>query len=190
MKKTLSNPLVAIVLSALIIVASTLTSVHFKLGSQCDKVIDGFYEGVRYNGYMQPSLSSHLKNIIDYAEGLVTIGNNYAIDESLCSKVLENANNLRQTMTRSRNDISLIYNDYQALAQSINILADAMSRQSLSERDSSGMEQYISAISGAQSAMENAGYNESVRDFLQKNSHFPAPLFGKLAGVKFPAYFA
>ena len=38
--------------------------------------------------------------------------------------------------------------------------------------------------------MENAGYNESVRDFQSKVLRFPASLLGKLAGVKTPEYFA
>ena len=190
MKKVLSNPLVAILLAILIVAGSTLVSVHVRLGAQCGKVVDGFYDGVSYNGYLQPSISSHLKNIIGYAEGLVTIANNYELDAGLVDAVTADADHLRQSMTLSREDISSIYLNYQALSRSVSTLADALGRQTLSERDASGLEQYLTSISGAQSSMENAGYNESVREFQSKGLRFPASLLGKLAGVKFPEYFA
>jgi hypothetical protein len=64
MKIFLSNRLVALFLSALIVAGSTLVSVHAKLGAQCDKITDGFYTGVRYDGDVHASISSQLKDII------------------------------------------------------------------------------------------------------------------------------
>ena len=65
MKKFLSNRLVALLLSALIVVGSTLVSVHVKLGAQCDKITDGFYTGVKYDGFVHPSISAQLKDVVD-----------------------------------------------------------------------------------------------------------------------------
>ena len=176
MKKFLSNRLVALLLSALIVVGSTLVSVHVKLGAQCDKITDGFYTGVKYDGYVHPSISAQLKDIIGYAEGLVTIANNYEVDAELSEKVL-----------RDVDDLNL---EYQGLSRNVSALADALGRQPLSDRDKSGLEQYASSISGAQGLIESAGYNDSVRTFAARKLRFPASVLGPLAGVHFPEYFA
>ena len=44
------KPAVAVILSLIVIFASTLISVSAKLNNKCDKVTDGFYSGVRYKG--------------------------------------------------------------------------------------------------------------------------------------------
>ena len=50
------KPAVAVILSLVVIFASTLISVSAKLDSKCDKVTDGFYSGVRYKAKtMTPS---------------------------------------------------------------------------------------------------------------------------------------
>lgn len=190
MKKFLSNRLVALLLSALIVVGSTLVSVHVKLGAQCDKITDGFYTGVKYDGYVRPSISAQLKDIIGYAEGLVTIANNYEVDAELSEKVLRDVDDLNLAMTHSRDSIAYLYAEYQSLSRNVSALADALGRQPLSDRDKSGLEQYASSISGAQGLIESAGYNDSVRTFAARKLRFPASVLGPLAGVHFPEYFA
>ena len=190
MKKFLSNRLVALFLSALIVAGSTLVSVHAKLGAQCDKITDGFYTGVRYDGDVHASISSQLKDIIGCAEGLVTIANNYEVDENLTADVRWDVDNLNLSMTRSRSYVSSVYSDYQNLSRSVSALTDALGRQSLSDSDRRAVEQYNSGIAEAQSLISSAGYNESVRTFASKKLRFPASLLGPIAGVHFPEYFA
>ncbi len=190
MKKFLSNRLVALFLSALIVAGSTLVSVHAKLGAQCDKIADGFYTGVRYDGDVHASISSQLKDIIGCAEGLVTIANNYEVDAELSGKVRQSVDSLNLSMTRSRSSISSLYSEYQDLSRSVSALADALGRQALSDSDKSAVEQYNNGIAEAQSLIASAGYNESVRTFTSKKLRFPASLLGPIAGVHFPEYFA
>ena len=49
---------------------------------------------------------------------------------------------------------------------------------------------FVASLIGAQSAMESAGYNESVREFLRSYDRFPSDILGRLAGVQWPEYFA
>ena len=189
MKKALSNPAVAVFLALVLIIASTLISVNIKLGAKSDKVIDGFYDGVKYNGYVQPSVSSQLKNIMDYAAGLVTIANNYDVSGELIDEAQNQINALRGTMSTSRDNAYFIYERYQALIQSVDSLSYALGTQSLSERDQSGVEQYLINITGAMSTIDGSGYNESVRDFYRSYDRFPANVLGRLAGVDYPTYF-
>ena len=68
-------------------------------------------------------------------------------------------------------------------------MEDQLARADLDARDASGVEQYISSITGAQSAIKSAGYNESVREFMRSYDRFPTNILGTLAGVEMPECF-
>jgi hypothetical protein len=178
---------IALLLTVLVVVVSTLLSVHMKLGSKCQSISDGFYDGVEFNGYKQKSLDSHLKNVAAYADGLVTIARNYELDTD---DVEDASDALKLALRYSRGDASYIYFEYQELMKAVASLQDHLSRTELSERDADGVAQYTSSLIGAQSAMESAGYNESVREFLRSYDRFPSDILGRLAGVQWPEYFA
>lgn len=185
--KFLRKTPVAVVIAALLVIAATLLSVNVKLGSKARAVTDGFYDGVEYNGYTQKSIASHLKNINAYADGLITIARNYDIDTSDAEDASEW---LKMALNYSHGYASYIYSEYQGLMKAVTTLEDQLGRAELSERDASGLAQYTSSITGAQSAIESAGYNESVREFLRSYDRFPADVLGRLAGVEMPEYFA
>ena len=185
--KLLKKPFVALLLSAAVVLSSTLLSVNIRFGGKCRDITDGFYDGVYYNGYTQKSLSSHLKNICGYADGLVTIANNYDIDTG---DLLTALDDLKLSLSYSYGYASHIYFCYDELLSPLNALVDQLSRTELSERDADGFVQYRSGINGAQRAMESAGYNESVREFLRSHDQFPTDFLAELAGVEMPEYFA
>ena len=76
------------------------------------------------------------------------------------------------------------------LISSLNDLIDRLERAELSERDASGVEQYKSSVTGVQSAIGEAGYNEAVREFLRRYNHFPTNYLALLADVDLPEVFA
>ena len=146
----------ALLLTLILILASTLLSVHMKLGREAQK----------------PSVSfcaSHLKNIAAYADGLVTIARNYELDTG---DVEDSSEWLKLALNYSEGDIPYIHYTYQELLKAVTTLEDQLSRTQLSERDASGVRQYSDSITGARSAIEGSGYNESVREFLRKNSNW------------------
>lgn len=179
----------ALVLTVVMVLASTLLSVNVKLGDKARDVTDEFYAvSDRGNNGNYRSLGSHLQNVCAYADGLVTIANNYGIDVekvSDCSRYLKNA------MTYSREEISYIFYCYSDLLKETDWLVDQLYRMELSERDADGLSQYETNLDGAKSAINTAAdsYNGTVREFLRRYDRFPGNFLGKLAGVDMPDYF-
>ena len=180
----LKKPFVAVLLSALIVCGSTLLSVDVKLGKECQNIADGFYDGVVYENYQHKSIASQIKNICGAADGMVTIANNYDID---ADAVRAATDEMKNALTYG--SVSYLHYLYEDLLQAVKPLEDQLSRAELSGRDAEGFAQYSSTINGAQSVIENSGYNESVRAFLRDEIHFPADFFAELAGVELPELF-
>ena len=180
----LKKPFVAVLLSALIICGSTLLSADIKLGRECQNITDGFYEGVVYENYQHKSIASQIRNICGAADGMVTIANNYDIDTDAVRAATDEMKN-----ALTYGSVSYLHYLYEDLLQAVKPLEDQLSRSELSDRDAEGFAQYSSTISGAQSVIENSGYNESVRAFLRDEIHFPADFFAELAGVELPELF-
>lgn len=180
----LKKPFVAVLLSALIICGSTLLSADIKLGRECQNITDGFYEGVVYENYQHKSIASQIRNICGAADGMVTIANNYDIDTDAVRAATDEMKN-----ALTYGSVSYLHYLYEDLLQAVKPLEDQLSRAELSDRDAEGFAQYSSTISGAQSVIENSGYNESVRAFLRDEIHFPADFFAELAGVELPELF-
>ena len=181
----LKKPFVAVLLSALIICGSTLLSADIKLGRECQNITDGFYEGVVYENYQHKSIASQIRNICGAADGMVTIANNYDIDTDAVRAATDEMKN-----ALTYGSVSYLHYLYEDLLQALKPLEDQLSRAELSDRDAEGFAQYSSTISGAQSVIENSGYNESVRAFLRDEIHFPADFFAELTGVELPELFA
>ena len=181
----LKKPFVAVLLSALIICGSTLLSADIKLGRECQNITDGFYEGVVYENYQHKSIASQIRNICGAADGMVTIANNYDI---ATDAVRAATDEMKNALTYG--SVSYLHYLYEDLLQALKPLEDQLSRAELSDRDAEGFAQYSSTISGAQSVIENSGYNESVRAFLRDEIHFPADFFAELAGLELPELFA
>ena len=181
----LKKPFVAVLLSALIICGSTLLSADIKLGRECQNITDGFYEGVVYENYQHKSIASQIRNICGAADGMVTIANNYDIDTDAVRAATDE---MKSALNLS--SVSYLYGLYENLLSALKPLEEQLSRAELSDRDAEGFTQYSSTISGAQSVIENSGYNESVRAFLRDQIHFPADFFAELAGVELPELFA
>lgn len=181
----LKKPFVAVLLSALIICGSTLLSADIKLGRECQNITDGFYEGVVYENYQHKSIASQIRNICGAADGMVTIANSYDIGTDAVRAATDE---MKSALTYG--SVSYLHYLYEDLLQALKPLEDQLSRAELSDRDAEGFAQYSSTISGAQSVIENSGYNESVRAFLRDEIHFPADFFAELAGVELPELFA
>ena len=180
----LKKPFVAVLLSALIICSSTLLSVDVKLGKECQNITDGFYDGVVYKNYQHKSIASQIKNICGAADGMVTIANNYDIDTDAVT-----AATAEMKSALNFGSVSYLYGLYEDLLNALKPLEEQLSLTELSDRDTDGFDQYSSTISGAQSVIDNSGYNESVRAFYRDVVHFPADFLADLVGVDLPELF-
>lgn len=177
---------VAIVIAVCTVWGSLMLSTDMKFGAECQKITDGFYDGVTFNGYAHPSIASHLRNIAGYADGVVTIANRYEIDAEELSNATED---LKLGLSYSRGDESYIYYCYDELLGELRAVEAELYDAELSERDKSGFEQYVSNIAGAQKSIEESGYNESVSEFMRENGRGLAYELAMLADVDLPEYF-
>lgn len=183
--KLLKNPVIAVVLAAVIVVSSTYISARAKLGSASGKITSGFYQGVVYDGYKRKSISSQLKNYSGAVSGLVSIANNYGIDTD---EVSDLNGKLLSSLSEAGSDISSIYGCYSALDVAVSALERELSAAELNERDTDGTEQYIGTVNGAKSVISESGYNESVYKYINGRGALEK-FFFSFTGTQLPEVF-
>ena len=182
------RPFVAVVLSALIVVCSTLVSINVKLDSKCDAVSDIFYEGVRISGVEYPAMAEPMKQLCALTDDIILIANNYGIDTGALSQRLDA---LELAMQYSDDDVDYIGSCYGDYFKELRSVENQLQNTGLSERHQAVMDAYsvqIAECSGtiAQGAV---GYNEKVRSFLKSYDKFPTSFWADVTGTWFPGYF-
>lgn len=182
--KLLKNRFVAFLISLAIVVSSTLISTNIKLGRLCDKVSDGFYGGVTYNGVEHKSVASQLRTISSVAVSLAELSADCGID---AADVIDAAEAM--SIGISGCSVSENYLLYCELSDAVDKLYDSLSSAGLSALYSAKVEQCVLNMDNARRAIEESGYNESVREFCREKLRFPADILGNLAGVEFPQLF-
>ena len=181
--KFFKNPVVAVLLTALLVVGSTLISADAKLSRACTRVIDGFYDGVK----RQPAAAQAIRALCDDAEQMVIIGDNYGIDTS---PLAADTAALRQTVGFDNPDIAAVYAAFAPFYTKLKVLENDLVHTDLSERHKEQMAEYSADIAQCRAQIDSSGYNESVSSFLRKNDRFPTRQFANLFNISYPAYFA
>lgn len=184
--KLFKKPWFALLLCFVVVFWATALSVDLRFGARCREVRDGFYEGVQVDGYTQPGIATHLRNLCGYADGLATIAKNYDVDPD---SVQSASNLLKMLLGDDDGDCSDLRFWYDALCTDLMTMEDALTRKDLSERDASGVSQYLEGIHGTISSIDSSAYNDSVRQFLRKYDHFPINLYASLGMVELPELF-
>jgi len=181
------KPIVALLLSAVLIAASTLLSVNVKFGSECEKVIDGFHDGVYYDGQMHESIASQLREIRGCADEIADI----AIKNNIDAEELQWASDgVRYGLLYSDSEASYLYYCYEDLLDEVNSTVRELENSLCSEEDMAAVYACLDEIDAAKELIEHAGYNETVREFNRTHLRFPAEFLGQLAGVDFPEQFS
>ena len=176
--KLLKNPVIAVLLAVIIVLSSTFLSARIKLEKESDKITDGFYQGVVYNGYKRKSISSQLKNYSGAVSGLVSIANNYGIATEEASGL---NGELLSSLSEAQSDISSIYRYYSSLDTAVSALERELS-------DAEGVKQYTGTIDGANSVIAESGYNESVYKYISGRGALEK-FFITLTGTQLPEVF-
>lgn len=183
--KVLKNPIIALLLSAVIVLSSTYLSADVKLAKASAKITDGFYQGVKYDNYKHKSIYEQLDHICGAASGLVTVADNYGIDTEELSGL---TGELVNSLSAKSGDISSLYTLYSSFSDALHALMDSLSGAELSGRDRQGTENYIDTVKGAEKMIEEAGYNESVQEY--KNDIRPLmDFFVRITKTKLPETF-
>ena len=185
--KLLKNPLVAVLLSLLIVVLSTLLSVDLKLSRKVENVANGFYEGVKVSGSVRPSIASALSDLCDAGDQLAVIADNYGLDTD---SLLAGAADLRLSLNARSHDAHAIYGEYSRFNKALMVLEDALARTGLSDRHREQLEDLEETIAYGREAIANAGYNESVSAFLRRCDRFPTRQWADMFGIRYPSQFA
>ncbi len=181
---------VALVVTALVVVLSTLYSVNRTLGAACQEVTDGFYDGVfvEADGYRHPGISTHLTFRLSRADAIVSITAGYADLETETAAVKEARDSLlAATETGS---LSTQFDRNAELQTAVATLESAAVNVDLSEQDRENLDTCLTDMSGAQTAIDDAGYNESVRAFYRSTyTVFPTEFLASVSGVSAPELF-
>lgn len=83
------RPAVAVILTVLIVLCSTLVSINVKLQGKCDAVSDIFYEGVRVSGVDYPAMAEPMKQLCALTDDIILIAYNYGINTEALSQRLD-----------------------------------------------------------------------------------------------------
>jgi len=177
----------ALVLVIVVILASTLYSVHRSLGAKCQAVTDGFYSGVEYDGYVHKSIYSQLEARVNASMGLIT---KCSSEEALTNAVAQ--------LRISRQDLSdALEGSSLAAMYAANVSLQSAYDQLITEMDAIGFERdtatatYISTMDNSQYVIDSAGYNEAVWSFRNNTLNvFPTRILAFLARVNAPQLFA
>ena len=185
--KFLKNPFVAVLLSLLIVVVSTLLSVDLKLSRKAENVVDGFYEGVKISGSVRPSVASSLSDLCDAADQLAVIADNYGLDTA---PLRDGEDALRLSLGRRNSDAHAVYSEYSRFNQALLVLEDALERTDLSDRHSEQLGDLKDRIEHDREAIAVSGYNESVSAFLRIGNRFPTRQWADMFDIAYPTQFA
>ena len=173
----LKNPIVAIILCVVIVIASTVISVHSDLDARCAEISDCFSA----TGGIKDQLSS----LCTAGNGLIKLAEANGLDTAEASGECDE---LR---------MELDYNSPSALAwmsrmliRSIDDLRMSLRQMQLSEKDAELFKEYETAYLSAQTAISEDPYNNSVNLFLRSVLGSFSASFARLCGVRLPEQFA
>lgn len=182
------RPFVAVVLSALIVLCSTLVSVNVKLENKCRDVSAIFYDGVRVSGCDYPAMAAPIKELCSLTDDIILIANNYGIDTNSLSSTLSD---LELAMRYSDDDVEYIGICYSDFLKELRSVENQLQNTGLSERHQTAMEDYSVRIEDCATTVTEgaAGYNKYVQNFLRSYDKFPTDMWAELTGTWFPGYF-
>ncbi|MED9994149.1 MAG: hypothetical protein U0I98_06050 [Oscillospiraceae bacterium] len=181
------KPAVAVILSLIVIFASTLISVSAKLNNKCDKVTDGFYSGVRYKGENHDAIAEEISSLCAVTDEIVPIASNYGIDTAALS---DSSQRLRALVSSGSRDIGSVYQTYSEFITALKDVEAQLHATGLSSRHEEAMSEYSDEIADCVDDINTACYNDSVREFLRKYDKFPTRNWADFLGVSFPEYFS
>lgn len=185
--KFFKKPLVAVILSCIMVWCATLLSFEFRFQDKCQEVINGFYDGVYFNGELQPSCSSRLRTIVASADKIKFIADSEGLEtEELASQLQIIKNGFRY----SSSNISYLYCCYSDLMEELKAVRIRLNSADISEENNEKLNELYSTLETESAGFETSGYNESVREFLNEYEKFPVTYFYWHSNVRYPDYFA
>lgn len=190
--KFLKKRSVAIIITVVVIILSTVFGVHRSLGHEARAVADQFSGGVydTAQGYTRPSIRGQLDKRKDASLGLITIANNYEGVSDRADTLRVVRNRLVDALHEEKLNPSELYTINSGLQTAFDNLYKALESCDLDDKDRIDIEAYSSTFSGAASVIEKSGYNDTVREFNNSTlGVFPTNLLWRIAFIEKPQLF-
>ena len=147
----------AILITVIVAFAATLFGVQRSLTHLSRELEQMFYDGVYHDGYTEPGIDTHITNCADSSLRLATVlMANPGLSDSAQS-VLERRRELLDAEGISDKSFA-----FGRLSSSVYMMSKAAENVDLSERDKEALSQSMATINGAEAAIRNSLYNETV----------------------------
>jgi len=184
----LKKPTVAVILTAGIVLCSTLVSVNTKLEDKCRDVNAIFYDGVTISGQDYPAMAAPIKELCAITDDILLISGNYGIDTEELSSALSD---LELAIQYSDDDINYLGYCYDDFLSALRSVETKLQNTGLSDRHIAALADYSLQVADCVATVEEGavGYNEYVRSFLRSYDKFPTDMWAELTGIWFPGYF-
>ena len=179
------KPAVLIVLSVILILASTTLSVHAKLGRKSSEVTDIFYSDTTES----KSIATLLREYSSASSTIALIASDYGLDTD---DVSSQAYWLDSALRYSRGDEPYIYSEYSLLSKALVSLERQLESAGLNANDAAQVEGAFDELDSLQAQILAlaSDYNGQVRSFHRRYGGFPASFMASFAGVEMPEEFA
>ena len=172
----MKNRIVAFLIAIVAVLGASTLSAYNGLNKDIKKVEMLYFDGVRADGYKHPSIDSQMKVKYQSINNVVSVLRDYPELEDVTEELRD-----------AQDAVYSYFNDYQdytveGMSWANRTLEDTLDKmeQKIADVDFTDSERKIldtclGDLEGAQSMIEQSGYNEAVREFNStKMSRFPA----------------
>ena len=173
----LKKPIVAAILCVIIVLASTVISVHSRLDGRCAEVSDEFSA--------PGGIKEQLSALCTAGSGIIKLAEANGLDTAAAAGECDE---LRFEL--DVNSPSALAWMMRLLNRDVDDLRLSLRQMQLSENDAKLFAEYETAYLAAQTAISENTYNQSVNSFLRSELGSFSSRFARLCGVRLPEQFA
>ena len=179
-----TNRRLAVIVLIVVVCLFSVIGVNGSLAKLSDKIGQGFYDGVENrDGYVEKSIQSHLDNIADAANGLVTLGKSIGIKEA------DELSAARIALIEGKT-VSEKFDSFTKVVSLSETVANGLLLSSRMPVNADALEYYASTVQNAARAIGQLGYNDTVDEYYNKTLRtFPVSLFRPFITADGPEYF-
>ena len=175
----LKKPWFAAILCVIVVLSSTVISVHRALDADC--------ETTRHIFDAPDGIAEQLDKVCSAGSGIVKLAEKYGLDEFTTSDASDLCTSIRFAVGEA--EPPELYDLYRILLTRVDELRTSLRMEDLSTEDQKLLDAYEADYVAAQQAIGNSGYNQSVNLYLRKLGGF-SRFFARLCGVHLPEQFA
>ena len=194
MKRFLSNPAVALIITVVLVLISLVLNTRVRLGGQCDEITATLYSSEDGS----PCIADGLNSLCSASEKMLTLSRQLGIDadeldddSEYSDEEIENLiADTRASLRYGDGSARYLYYLYEALLSKTYAMESALGRSELSSSDTEKLLAAKEQAEQAQALITGTDYNDNVRAFLKKYDRFPTSAIASFSGVTMPKLFA